>query len=214
MIHPYTALKRMKCPWLDSLTEEVNRSIAEYGEFIKSEAEADKCIDFARESFLYERFVDNNRYGMFYCNVEVLKYFVLYFEQKILYNMIGQWKFTDHDKEMYNYFRDTECHDDRNIIKRIIHYHKEPPGYIGDNACYNKWIVQMQTDSYAHVRVNYVDWFVDQFVACNDMIRNIKNLGLYNDELRLFKNMSLYNIYDIYNYTGFMFDSSRIVLFK
>ena len=203
----------MKCPWLDSLTAEVKRSIAEYDKFIMAEAEADKCIDFAKESFLYERFVDNNFYGMDYCNIEVLKYFVIFFEQKILYNMIGEWKFTDRDKEMYEHFRDTGFRKDRNVIKRIIRYNRESPRYIGHTTICNKWVLYMQTDN-SKVQVNYLDWFVDQFVACNDMIRNIKSLDLYNKNIRLFKDMNQYNIYDVHDYVGFSFDPTAIITFN
>lgn len=212
MMHPYNVLKKKNCRWLDSLTEQVTRSITEYDEFIMAEAEADKCIDFARESFLYERFVDNNFYGMDWCNLEVLKYFVLYFEQKILYNMIGEWKFTKHDKEMYNHFIDTKFHVTRNMGKLIIHYHKKSPEYIGDRECAKDWVVSLMMDDKRLIKVNYVDWFVDQFVACNDMIRNVKHLCKYYDDIRLFTNVGLFNIYDMYNYVGFKFEPSRICL--
>lgn len=205
--HPYTVLKQMKCPWLDSLTAEVNRCIAEYNEFIKAEAEADKCIDFARASFLYERFVDNNNYGMVYCNFEVLKYFVVYFEQKILYNMLGKWKFTEHDIEMYNYFHNTCFKTGRYKANPVLRYIKKAPEFIGDGRTADTWNIALMTKPYGLIRVNYVDFFVNQFVACNDMVRNVKSLNLFNDKIDMFKNTAEYNLYE---YPDIRFDKRNI----
>ncbi len=205
--HPYMVLQKMKCPWLDSLTAEVNRSINEYDKFIMVEADADKCIDFAKESFLYERFVDNNHYGMVYCNIEVLKYFVLYFEQKILYNMIGQWKFTEHDIEMYDYFRNTCFKTGRYKANPVLRYIKKAPEFIGDASVADTWNIVLMTEPHGLIRVNYVDFFVNQFVACNDMVRNVKSLNLFNDKIDMFKNTTEYNLYE---YPDIRFDKRNI----
>lgn len=186
MIHPYKALKQMKCPWLDSLTEEVKRSIAEYDKFIMAEAEADKCIDFAKESFLYERFVDNNFYGMDYCNIEVLKYFAVYVERKIIQTMIGEWHFTEHDQEMYEYFKNTKFDVSSKFVDIITKYCVESPYFVGNCKDAPNWNLTMDVDNIGKTRVNYIDLFIDCFISCNDMIRNVKSLGLVRPSFNLF----------------------------
>ena len=195
MMHPYNVLKKKKCPWLDSLTEQVTRSITEYNEFIMAEAEADKCIDFARESFLYERFVDNNFYGMVWCNIEVLKYFVIFFEQKILYNMIGEWKFTTRDKVMYNYFKHTEFSVSRKFVDIITKYRTKAPEFVGDCKEADGWHMTMKDIGINNLRINYVDLYTDQFLSCNDMVRNTKSLGLLRPSVNVFDKSYKVNLY-------------------
>lgn len=176
----------MKCPWLDSLTEEVNRSIAEYDKFIVDEAEANKCVDFAKESFLYERFVDNNFYGMEYCNIEVLKYFVVYFERKIIQTMIGEWHFTKHDQEMYEYFKNKPFDVSSKHVDIITKYCVDSPYFVGNCKDAPNWNITVDVDNLGKIRVNYIDLFNDCFISCYDMIRNVKSLGLARPSFNLF----------------------------
>lgn len=204
--HPYTVLQKMKCPWLDSLTAEVNRSIVEYDKFIKAEADADKCIDFAKESFLYERFKDNLYYGMVYCNIEVLKYFCVYFEQKILYSMVGEDKFTKHDQEIYEYFRNTDFTACKKYTNRILRYINDTPVFIGDVQDSVKWSMIIGNDT-----VNYIDMFIEPFVACNDMVRNAKSLDLYRPDIDFFKQR---NVFNIFGHEALSFNTKTVVKFK
>lgn len=194
--HPYDTLKAIQCPWIDDLTEHVINHINEYDEFIVSEASADKCRDFANEDFLYERFVDNLRYGMVYPNFEVLKYFNLFFEKKILLNMIGKWMYTDHDVEMYNYFSKTKFNESfkkvGNVMKYVTEHH--PEFFTDDDIA--KWKISLTTSSYGDIEINYIELFYDQLILCNDMIRNAKGLEPYQYNRHLFDLPTFFNLYN------------------
>lgn len=204
--HPFTMLKKMKCPWIDSLETNVRRSIEDYSTFIKKEATDDKCVDFAKEPFLYERFKDNMYYGMVCCNIEVLKYFCVYFEQKILYSMVGEDKFTKHDQEMYEYFRNTDFTTCKKYSPRILRYINDTPTFIGDVKDASKWSMLIGNDA-----VNYMDMFIEPFVACNDMVRNAKSLGLYRPDMDFFEQR---NVFNVFGHEGLSFNSKTVVKFE
>lgn len=101
---PYEVFKELKAPWLDELRQNVTKVIDAYYALIHDEAQLDGVPRLADEDFLYERFVDNVRYNLYYSNWEVLKYFNIIMHIKMYKEFIGEWTFTDHDVEMYNYF--------------------------------------------------------------------------------------------------------------
>lgn len=201
-------LKKLHCPWLSDMERCVRESIAEYDKFIVAEAGDDKCIDFAKEAFLYKRFQDNNTYGMVWCNIEVLKYFVLFFEKKILYSMIGKCKFTKIDEELYTYFRNTKFVLDRYKVNAVLQYYNDTPKFIGEYDVSYNWDITLDTESNGIIRVNYVDFFVQPFAACNDMVRNAKHLGTF---------CKVDNVFDgsinLYEYPRVRLDKSKIIKF-
>lgn len=103
-INPFDDLLAMNCDWADQLKDLVNERINEYQALITAEAAYDGQPELADETILYERFKENCNTGMWNGNWQILKYFIRVFTIKIFKDMIGQWEFTEHDAEMYNYF--------------------------------------------------------------------------------------------------------------
>lgn len=170
-IHPYKALVRKGCPWIKDVKTRTLQRIADFEDFIKKEADGCGIPYFADDDFIYERFVDNRKHNMAKANLEVLKFFALKFRIKILYDMIGEWKFTDKDAEMYEYFRTTEDFvyiSDGVIHNMLIYNSGEAPNiYAHDDTC--NWIVHVgKEDEF------YSNFFYQEIVLIIDIVRNVK----------------------------------------
>lgn len=206
-IHPFDDLKKRNCPWLDDMKQNVLRSISEYDAYINKEAETDNSIDLADEDKLYERFKNNVEFSMDCGNYVILKYFVLFFEKKILYNMIGENKFTDRDVEMYNYFLTHKFGDKYYKVSKIMRYiNEDVPGFVGDEECSKAWVLALKHGKTIE-RINYIDLFVRQYVLCNDMVRNAKSLDLFAPDDNLFGSNNMFNLYD---HDGLCYDNTTV----
>lgn len=102
---PYEVFKDLRAPWLSELTYKVTQAIDAYDAFLNDEAKLDGVPGLANEDYLYERFKDNVFYGMWFGNWQVLKYFNIIMRKKMYKELIGEWTFTEHDVEMYEFFR-------------------------------------------------------------------------------------------------------------
>lgn len=207
-VHPFDDLKNKNCPWIEEVKTCVESSIKDYDAYIQKLAEAEHSVDLADEDKLYKCFKDNVANQMEYGNMTVLKFYILHFERKILYNMIGKFKFTDRDVEMLNYFRTHEV--DKSISnKQIIkfRYIGRMPGFVGDLECAKNWTMTVKYNGYFN-KVNYTDFFIKQYVICNEMTRKSKNLyPLCNDDLFGTNMFVLYGDTVAYNdYTIFKFN--------
>lgn len=170
-IHPYNVLVKKGCPWIDEVKTRVLKRIDEFEYFITKEAESEGIPYFAEEDFIYERFVDNRKHNMAKANLEVLKFFALKFRIKILYDMIGEWKFTGKDAEMYEYFRTTEDFGylGKGIVNDRLRYDggEFPNIYVHDDTC--NWIVHVgKEDEF------YSNFFYQEIVLINDIVRNVR----------------------------------------
>lgn len=170
-IHPYDVLVSKGCPWIDEVKTRVLKRIDEFEDFIAKETASAGIPYFAEEDFIYERFVDNRKHNMAKANLEVLKFFALKFRIKILYDMIGEWKFTGKDAEMYEYFRTTENFGylSEGVITAMLRYDggEAPNIYVHDNTC--KWIIRVGKESEF-----YSNFFYQEIVLISDIVRNVK----------------------------------------
>lgn len=188
-IHPYNALVKKGCPWVDDVKTRVLKRIGELKDFITKEAASDGIPYFADEDFVYERFVDNRDHDLKGANIEVMKYFVLFFKMKILYNMIGEWKFTDHDKTMYFYFRENKFNGINyyNVNKKLTYITgEEPRFFVHDKNC--QWFITVDDDGKT-VDDFYVNLFRHEYIMFDDMVRNVKNLEPNLPDDRMFVDM-------------------------
>ena len=180
---PYDEMVKLKCTWIKDVKKRALNRINEFEEFIKKEADSEGIPYFADDDFIYERFVDNRKNNMAKANLEVLKFFLLKFRIKILYDMIGEWKFTQHDVEMYEYFRTTNdfSYLSKGVIAYMLRYDigKAPSIYIHDNTC--DWMVNFEDESEF-----YANFFNLEIVLLNDIIRNIKGNHLIRPDRSFF----------------------------
>ncbi len=107
---PYEDLKHIHVPWLEAMRNIVKDRITEVEKLLVADAERNGVPGLANEDEMYARFLDNKECGMDFANLEVFKYFALRFRIKMYYEMIGKWRFTKRDVEMYNYYlNDFSC---------------------------------------------------------------------------------------------------------
>lgn len=189
-IHPYDEMVEFKAPWIDELTATTNRIISGYREAIKLEAAKDGEPMLADENYLYDRFKDNCYHNMWKANWQVLKYFYQYFRMKIFYDIIGQWMFTDHDVEMYNYFSTVKVSEAdkckpshlRFTVKPelLMSYISEgfPDGGLNYKFQYEWWYTFPDRENRADKF--YLGLFEQEFGISELMIRNVKKLTDYN----------------------------------
>ena len=121
-IHPYDDMVSKDCPWIHKIKTLVLDSIEAKLARIPKEAAKDGNPYLADESFLYECFVDNIEHGLVRDNWQILKYFVRMFHIKILYDVIGEWKFTDRDVEMYNHFNEIKVTEHDKCMPRYLYF--------------------------------------------------------------------------------------------
>lgn len=184
-VSPYQQLVKLGFPWVSDMKARVLKRIDEINQFITKEAEADGEFELADPKFRYDAFVYNKEHNMVFGNLRILKYFILEFKMKILYNMIGEWKFTDQDKEMYSYFRDSKF-DNLNYYKVNKHLEfatgEEPQFFVHDDSC--KWFIEVDESGNRSVE-HFVNLFRRDFIVLIDMVRNVKSLytNLPNDRM-------------------------------
>ena len=136
---------------------------------------------------------------MWFGNWRILKYFVEFFKLKIFKDMIGQWTFTENDREMYDYFNSVEVTDANKCKPLLIHFNTGKDPYdmnnkntfymlggryrrMNEGLCFGKpcepWGACIDQHYYA------------SFGSLYDMIRNVKKLG---------KQHSTYDFFSSYN---------------
>lgn len=186
---PFEIITELKAPWIKEIKPIVTEYIAKLVNQYKEETEYCGVSEFYDEKFLYERFRENCDTEMWNGNWEVLKYFALNFEIKVFKTMIGEWAFTDADKEMYEYFNNvqvndkTKCKNAQLAIKStakittkdIIYNH------INDYKLYYEFTPKDKYDANV-ITVFYFEMFSKSLSCIENMIRNCKMLAKLNDE--------------------------------
>lgn len=179
---PFTEMVKQKCPWIDDVRERVTKRIEEFERFIDEQAKKDGQPELTNAEQLYSFFKYNKEHNQYYGNLNVMKYFIWQFKVKILHDMIGEWRFTDHDVEMYNYFVEVKIPKAVKVGKFFYAYDKEcksPSMFVHDNTC--KWLMVVDGDLEF-----YSNWFYKEIILLNDMIRNVRGSNLLMPEQRFF----------------------------
>lgn len=178
--HPFKDMVSQKCPWIDDVRDRVTKRIREFEQFIEGHADKDGQPEMTDDSHLYKCFLYNKEHNQYYGNLVVLKYFIWKFKVKILYDVIGEWRFTDHDVEMYNYFR-KEDFSKVQVGKFFYKFDKEeksPSIFVHDRDC--MWTMSIDGEFEF-----YFNFFYKEIVLLNDMIRNVRGKNsspLFKDE--------------------------------
>lgn len=205
----YEILKELKAPWLDKFTADVKTLIEERRNAIAKEAKADG-IENLTEDFLYSHFKDNCQYDLIFSNWQILKYFAPLMEIKVMEEMIGIISYTEHDKEMFEYFINSEptqkerCQckhlkfktsEPWNYNFSILYYRKNGNGYIQHNKYKLYFEYDTIGDTVSKNRViesQYTDIFEKHFIAIENMVRKPKCL-------RVFWSQGVFDLFDFEN---------------
>lgn len=185
---PFAEITELKVPWIGEIKDIVRDYIEKLNKQREEEAEYEGSPELLDEKYLYERFKENRISEMWNGNWEIFKYFILNFEIKIFKTMIGEWTFTDADKEMYEYFNNVHVNDktkckhtqikiksgtkvDYNELiygsdKYLIYYEFEPKNEYDSNV----------------IKEPYFTKFIKSFGCIENMIRNCKMTAKYADE--------------------------------
>lgn len=170
-VSPFTALVKMKCPWIADVKSRTTKRIAEFEKFIEEEAAADHLTKMADADYVYDCFKYNLEHNLKFGMIQVLKYFSYQFRIKILYDMVGVWKFTDRDVEMYNFFRSTTMFEgmkEWDVIVKLRPISGEAPDiFTHDSSC--KWVVTI-----GNKKEFYSNFFHQEIVMMHDMLRHVK----------------------------------------
>jgi hypothetical protein len=170
------------------MTAHVRSRIDEFDKFMHAEAECDGQPELTDPNYLFDRFKFNSEHNMYYGNFKILKYFVLMFKMKILYLMIGQWRFTDFDVTLYNYFRDPNLSKwSHQSVKWVLMYTSGKSPSILPHDANSKWYVSYQVDGTSTDEF-YTNLFRKHFILLDDALRNIKQLELSFPNDNLFSN--------------------------
>jgi hypothetical protein len=202
--NPFFKAKKLHASWIKNVAHDVNVAIDRISEEIKMEAEYDGQPELADEEFLYKCFKNNSKYGMYYGNLQVLKYYIKIFQIKILYEIIGKNKFTKKDEEIYNYFKNTKYNKLPMLLYKKLKFNScAEYNYshllFNDTARKNFIIYDVYKDiknSQDKVfNMPYYFYFGNLFIALENMIRNVKGLDPFSD-LDLFKMKNRYQNID------------------
>lgn len=195
---PFAEIVRLKAPWVEEVKKIVNEYIDKLYLQLKNETEYDGVPEFMDEKFLYERFKENCYTNMWNGNWEVLKYFILNFEIKIFKTMIGEWTFTDADKEIYEYFNNVKVYDSVKCKSSQIKVKSGSKiNYEELIYCNDKYIIYYEFETNQEYTNNilqepYFNKFIKSFDCIANIKRNCKMLSKYADE-DFFTSETIYN---------------------
>lgn len=186
---PFETITELKAPWIKEIKSIVTEYITKLANQYKEETEYCGVPEFYDEKFLYERFKENCDTEMWNGNWEVLKYFALRFEIKVFKTMIGEWAFTDADREMYEYFNNvkvndkTKCKPAQLAIKSAVRIATNNIIYshINDYKIYYEFAPKGEYDANV-IAISYFEIFIKSLGCIENMIRNCKMLAKFNDE--------------------------------
>jgi len=181
---PFEFISKSKPVWLEDVKTEIENLISIMSSQLKMEAEYDHDEDLLNEKYMYSHFKQNVEDNGYYSNWVILKYFYRMFKIKILKEIIGEYTFTQEDKEMYEYFCNFPANE-KNKCKPAILKYKSCAEETGENYIFHcireyKIYVEFKTDDDSAnnvLEIDYYDLFHSRWWAANNMIRNAKMLS-------------------------------------
>lgn len=195
---PFEFISKTKPVWLEDVKTEIENLISIMTSQLRTEAEYDHDEELLNEKYMYSHFKQNVEDNGYYSNWVILKYFCRMFKIKILKEIIGEYTFTQEDKEMYEYFCNFPVNE-KNKCKPAILKYKSCVEETVDNAIdsnINKYLlyIAFKTEDISAnnvIELNYYDLFKTRIFAASNMVRNAKMLS------KLFTN------YDFFGNTPF-----------
>jgi len=180
---PIEEIKEIKPEWISEIEKVVHEYIKATEEQIVAEAEFEGNEDFLDEKKLYEHFKDVKENEMWFGMWEILKYFIMYMNLKACKLILGDWTFTDNDKEMYNYFSTVKVNDNTKCKPSLLKL--KSGAKLSYNSLlynYNNYEINYEfdtDDSYNTSREPFFIKFIKLFDSIENMAKNCKMLQKY-----------------------------------
>lgn len=196
--------KQHKYKWVSEAEEQIRSVIKYYADSLLAEAKGCNCVRLLDENEMYRQFKENEENEEEFANKYVCKFFTVKMYIKALFWTLGEWKFTEQDKEMFKYFHEHKSrmgqhrkafvfkyadHSDmtccRNVIDRL-HTSYESFGKLSET--------DIRFDKYSHVynynpfrdlqtMLNVIDELVIGFDGYNKLIHMLYEWTMYNTDV-------------------------------
>lgn len=92
--------------WVNAAESQVRYIIKYYAVSLLAEAKSCNCVRLLDENEMYRQFKENSNNEEEYANKYICKFFNVKMYIKALFWTLGEWKFTEQDKEMFKYFHE------------------------------------------------------------------------------------------------------------
>lgn len=189
---PYEVAKNAKAPWLDEVIITITDLINNLENQLKKEADYCGDTNLLDPEYMYAKFKENCKYEMYFGNWIILKYFSRIMKIKLLNEIIGNWTFTQEDKEMYEYFLNIEINDKNKIKQNTLKYKsciEDTLANIRSNLGDMYIWLEFKTDNISAnnvAKIHYYRFFDYKFQAIDNLSRNAKMLQKYNEDFDFF----------------------------
>lgn len=189
---PYVFAKQNNAIWLNEIEEQIKEMISTLNQQLIKEAEYCSDTDLLDPKFMYVRFKENCKYDMYFGNWSILKYFIRIMKIKLLNEIIGNWTYTEEDKEMYEYFFTFEINDKNKPKQNTLKYKscvEDNMSIIRSNLGDMYIWLEFKTDDISAnnvSKIHYYRFFDYKFQAIDNLARNAKMLQKYNEDFDFF----------------------------
>ena len=182
---PYDEICELNPEWKDEMIEVVRGHISYIEDLLRKEAIQDHLADILDPDKMYERFKENIKYRMTNGNWIILKYFRILLRLKVYHEIIGEWLYTEEDREMYEYFRNMKVTKSSKPKRSHLTYKEEGvldtiPVDLTKNFLFYYELDVDRTNNI--LEVNYLDFYYSRILRVDDMFNNCTLDDLYFDD--------------------------------
>ena len=177
-------------PWMPKVKTNIETLIKELTDSLNEEAENCHDTELLDPGIMYKRFKDNCQLGQFCGNWTILKYFTRMLDIKVYNEMIGNWLYTEEDKEMFDYFFNLKVTKEIKATPKILKYNNAPiNSYNYLEPTGNNVYIEFNSKADYNVYVApYISLFGGKFSCCiNTLLQKSKMLTLYKPTDKLFE---------------------------
>lgn len=176
-------------PWMSEVKTEISRYITDLTNSLQEEANNCYDSDLLNPDYMYGCFKSNIQNCEYNGNWTILKYFTRMLEIKVYNEMIGNWLYTEEDKEMYEYFFNMKVEPAFKAKPAILKYNNEPLNifnYITVNAG-KQVFIEFKSDCLENVfSTNYYNLFQGKLTNINNLLSKAKLLKTAYPSINLF----------------------------
>lgn len=176
-------------PWMAKVKTKIETLIKELTDSLNEEAENCHDAELLNPDVMYKRFKDNCHLGQFCGNWTILKYFTRMLDIKVYNEMIGNWLYTEEDKEMFDYFFNLKVTKEIKATPKILKFNNAPVNvynYLDStgNTVYIEFNSKANYNVYAEP---YTNLFNGKFSCIDTLLRKSKMIMLYKPTDKLFE---------------------------
>lgn len=196
--------KQHNYKWVSEAEAQVRYVIKYYADSLLAEAKGCNCVRLLDENEMYRQFKENADNEEEIANKYVCKFFTVKMYIKAMFWTLGEWKFTEQDKEMFKYFYEHQSRMGQNRKAFVFNFANH-----SDMSCGSNILTKLHTsyeafgklsdtdikfDTYTHVynfhpfndlrtMLNVIDELVLGFDGYNKLIHMLYNWTMYNTDV-------------------------------